>query len=100
MPGTTTAVHVFCFQGFAGSGGKSTISLEIARIFAGSCRLLASYEFFFRDAGDRSRMNRFAATLAAQMASRCDSCHRLTKKALEFYDNVAGSGPPITTSAT
>ena len=60
-------VHVYWFHGFAGSG-KSAISLEIAKIYAGSGRLLASY-FFFGNAGDRSRMTRFAGTLAAQMAA-------------------------------
>jgi hypothetical protein len=59
--------HIYWFHGFAGSG-KSAISLEIARIYASSGRLLASY-FFFRNAGDRSRMNRFVMTLASQLAA-------------------------------
>jgi hypothetical protein len=60
------AAHIYWFHGFAGSG-KSAISLEIARIYARSGRLVASY-FFFSNQGDRSKMNRFAATLASQLA--------------------------------
>ncbi|RXW18509.1 hypothetical protein EST38_g7353 [Candolleomyces aberdarensis] len=59
------APHVYWLHGFAGCG-KSSISLEVAKKYAGSGRLLASY-FFFRGAGERSTMNRFAATLASQL---------------------------------
>ncbi|RXW15223.1 hypothetical protein EST38_g10634 [Candolleomyces aberdarensis] len=46
----------------------SAVSLKIADILEESGRLLASY-FFFRNAGERSTMKKFAATLATQMAS-------------------------------
>ncbi|KAJ2923153.1 hypothetical protein H1R20_g13941, partial [Candolleomyces eurysporus] len=77
----TPVVDIYWFHGFAGSG-KSAISLEIAKIYAGSGRLLASY-FFFRNAGDRSRMNRFAATLAAQMAAAVPATASFIKTALD-----------------
>ncbi|RXW15208.1 hypothetical protein EST38_g10652 [Candolleomyces aberdarensis] len=75
------AVHVYWFHGFAGSG-KSAVSLEIAKIYAGSGRLLASY-FFFRNAGDRSRMSRFAATLAAQMVAAVPATASFIEAALD-----------------
>ncbi|RXW12985.1 hypothetical protein EST38_g12866 [Candolleomyces aberdarensis] len=79
--GKTPVVHVYWFHGFAGSG-KSAISLEIAKIYAGSGRLLASY-FFFRNAGDRSGMSRFAATLAAQMVAAVPSTASFIEAALD-----------------
>ncbi|KAJ2912820.1 hypothetical protein MD484_g7590, partial [Candolleomyces efflorescens] len=62
---TKTTPHIYWLHGFAGCG-KSSISLTVAKLYAGSGRLLASY-FFFRGAGDRSTMNRFADTLASQV---------------------------------
>ncbi|KAJ2930714.1 hypothetical protein H1R20_g6382, partial [Candolleomyces eurysporus] len=61
----TPTPHVYWLHGFAGCG-KSAVSLKIADIFEESGRLLASY-FFFRNAGDRSTMKRFAVTLASQL---------------------------------
>ncbi|KAJ2927392.1 hypothetical protein H1R20_g9701, partial [Candolleomyces eurysporus] len=66
----------------SGGSGKSAISLEIARIYAGSGRLLASY-FFFRNAGDRSRMDRFAVTLASQLAAAVPTTASFIKAALK-----------------
>ncbi|KAJ2924226.1 hypothetical protein H1R20_g12859, partial [Candolleomyces eurysporus] len=63
----TATPHIYWLHGFAGCG-KSAVSLKIADIFEESGRLLASY-FFFRNAGERSTMKKFAATLATQMAS-------------------------------
>ncbi|KAJ2934206.1 hypothetical protein H1R20_g2913, partial [Candolleomyces eurysporus] len=91
----TPAVHVYWFHGFAGSG-KSAISLEIAKIYAGSGRLLASY-FFFRNAGDRSRMDRFAATLAAQMASAVPATASFVEAALKAEPGLLAHGTPLTT---
>ncbi|KAJ2932316.1 hypothetical protein H1R20_g4785, partial [Candolleomyces eurysporus] len=62
-----TTPHICWLHGFAGCG-KSAISLKVAQIYSGSDRLLASY-FFFRGAGDRSTMRRFAVTLASQLAA-------------------------------
>jgi hypothetical protein len=59
--------HIYWLHGFAGCG-KSAVSLEVARIYARSGRLLASY-FFFRGAGDRGTMVRFAVTLASQLVA-------------------------------
>ncbi|RXW14113.1 hypothetical protein EST38_g11739 [Candolleomyces aberdarensis] len=63
----TPTPHIYWLHGFAGCG-KSAVSLKIADIFEDSGRLLASY-FFFRNAGHRSTMKKFAATLATQMAA-------------------------------
>ncbi|KAJ2934207.1 hypothetical protein H1R20_g2914, partial [Candolleomyces eurysporus] len=90
----TPVVHVYWFHGFAGSG-KSAISLEIAKIYAGSGRLLASY-FFFRNAGDRSRMNRFAATLAAQMAAAVPATASFIEAALDAEPSLLTQGAPLT----
>ncbi|KAJ2912826.1 hypothetical protein MD484_g7589, partial [Candolleomyces efflorescens] len=62
----TPTPHIYWLHGFAGCG-KSAVSLKVADIYEESGRLLASY-FFFRDAGDRGTMKRFAATLASQLA--------------------------------
>ena len=58
--------HSMWVYGYAGCG-KSAITQEIADYFARKGRLAASF-FFFRGAGDRSRIVRFAATLASQIA--------------------------------
>jgi hypothetical protein len=90
----TTAAHVYWFHGFAGSG-KSAISLEIAKIYAGSGRLLASY-FFFRNAGDRGRMNRFAVTLAAQMAAAVPATASFIQSALDAEPGLLTQGASLT----
>ncbi|RXW15207.1 hypothetical protein EST38_g10650 [Candolleomyces aberdarensis] len=77
----TPVVHIYWIHGFAGSG-KSAVSLEIAKIYAGSGRLLASY-FFFRNAGDRSGMSRFAVTLAAQMVAAVPATASFVEAALD-----------------
>ncbi|RXW16185.1 hypothetical protein EST38_g9668 [Candolleomyces aberdarensis] len=90
----TPVVHVYWFHGFAGSG-KSAVSLEIAKIYAGSGRLLASY-FFFRNAGDRSRMHRFAATLAGQMAAAVPATASFIKAALKAEPGLLAQGVSLT----
>ncbi|RXW18190.1 hypothetical protein EST38_g7658 [Candolleomyces aberdarensis] len=72
--------HIYWLHGFAGCG-KSSISLEVAKLYAGSGRLLASY-FFFRGAGDRSTMNRFAVTLASQLVTAIPDTAPLIQAAL------------------
>ncbi|RXW12986.1 hypothetical protein EST38_g12867 [Candolleomyces aberdarensis] len=91
---TTPVVHVYWFHGFAGSG-KSAISLEIAKICAGSGRLLASY-FFFCNAGDRSGMNRFAATLAAQMVAAVPATAPSIEAALDADPGLLTQGVSLT----
>ncbi|RXW23521.1 hypothetical protein EST38_g2357 [Candolleomyces aberdarensis] len=87
-------VHIYWFHGFAGTG-KSAISLEIAKIYAGSGRLLASY-FFFRNAGDRSQMNRFAATLAAQISAAVPATIDFIEAALEAEPGLLTQGVSLT----
>ncbi|RXW12888.1 hypothetical protein EST38_g12965 [Candolleomyces aberdarensis] len=94
MSSTTTA-HVYWFHGFAGSG-KSAISLEIAKIYAGSGRLLACY-FFFRNAGDRSRMNRFAVTLASQLAAAVPAAASFIKAAIDTEPGLLTQGVSLAT---
>ncbi|RXW13723.1 hypothetical protein EST38_g12130 [Candolleomyces aberdarensis] len=77
----TPTPHIYWLHGFAGSG-KSAISLKIANVFEGSGRLLASY-FFFRNAGDRGTLNRFATTLSSQLASALPATVPLLEAALK-----------------
>jgi hypothetical protein len=86
---------VYWFHGFAGSG-KSAISLEIARIYAGSGRLLASY-FFFRNAGDRSGMSRFAVTLASQLAAAVPATTSFIQAAIDAEPGLLTPGVSLAT---
>ncbi|KAJ2913595.1 hypothetical protein MD484_g6808, partial [Candolleomyces efflorescens] len=58
--------HILWLHGFVGCG-KSALALAIALKFERRNRLVGSF-FFFRNTGDRSKMVRFAATLAFQLA--------------------------------
>ncbi|RXW22178.1 hypothetical protein EST38_g3679 [Candolleomyces aberdarensis] len=58
--------HVIWLYGYAGSG-KSAIAQEVCEQIQGAMLLLASF-FFFRNAGDRSRIGRLPNTLASQLA--------------------------------
>ncbi|KAJ2927978.1 hypothetical protein H1R20_g9100, partial [Candolleomyces eurysporus] len=90
----TPVVHIYWFHGFAGSG-KSAVSLEIAKIYAESGRLLASY-FFFGNAGDRSGMSRFAATLAAQMVAAVPATASFVEAALDADPGLLTEGVSLT----
>ncbi|RXW24602.1 hypothetical protein EST38_g1200 [Candolleomyces aberdarensis] len=92
---STTTAHVYWLHGFAGSG-KSAISLEIARIYAGSGRLLASY-FFFRNAGDRSGVARFAATLAGQLVAAVPATASFIQAAIEAEPGLLTQGVSLAT---
>ncbi|KAJ2924705.1 hypothetical protein H1R20_g12412, partial [Candolleomyces eurysporus] len=59
--------HVYCLYGTVGSG-KSSIAQAVSGKYHGAGRLLASH-YFFRGSGERSTMDRFAVTLASQMAT-------------------------------
>ncbi|KAJ2930483.1 hypothetical protein H1R20_g6618, partial [Candolleomyces eurysporus] len=72
--------HVLWLHGYVGCG-KSAIALEIALIFEERKRLLGSF-FFFRNTGDRSRMARFATTLACQLAAAIPEAAPFIEKAL------------------
>ena len=58
--------HIYWLHGYVGCG-KSAIAQSLAEDFAKAKRLAASF-FFYRGAGERSRMYGFARTLAAQMS--------------------------------
>ncbi|KAJ2928108.1 hypothetical protein H1R20_g9002, partial [Candolleomyces eurysporus] len=72
--------HVLWLHGFVGCG-KSAIALAIALKFERRNRLVGSF-FFFRNTGDRSRMTRFAATLAFQLAAAIPEVAPLIRKAV------------------
>ncbi|RXW20092.1 hypothetical protein EST38_g5758 [Candolleomyces aberdarensis] len=78
--------HVLWLYGFVGCG-KSAIALEIALIFEERARLVGSF-FFFRNTGDRSRMGRFATTLACQLAGAIP-------EAAPFIENALNTKPGL-----
>ncbi|KAF6754803.1 hypothetical protein DFP72DRAFT_364413 [Ephemerocybe angulata] len=63
--------HVMWLYGYVGCG-KSAIAQAVAERYARKKRLAASF-FFFRGSGDRSRVGRFAATVASQVAASIPS---------------------------
>ncbi|RXW20100.1 hypothetical protein EST38_g5760 [Candolleomyces aberdarensis] len=72
--------HVLWLHGFVGCG-KSAIALAIALKFERRNRLVGSF-FFFRNTGARSRMTRFATTLAFQLAAAIPEAAPFIKKAV------------------
>jgi hypothetical protein len=72
--------HVLWLYGFVGCG-KSAIALAVALKFEQRDRLVGSF-FFFRNTGDRSRMTRFATTLAFQLAAAIPEAAPFIKKAV------------------
>ncbi|KAJ2917280.1 hypothetical protein MD484_g3108, partial [Candolleomyces efflorescens] len=89
------SAHICLFHGFAGSG-KSAISLEIARIYARSGRLLGSF-FFFSNAGDRRSMHRFAVTLASQLAAAVPAAAPFINGALRAEPGLLDEGASLAT---
>ena len=87
--------HIYWLHGFAGCG-KSAVFLEVARIYARSGRLLASY-FFFRGAGDRSTMNRFAPTLASQLMAAIPATAPLVEAAVKAEPGVVTDDASLAT---
>jgi hypothetical protein len=81
-------MHVLWLYGFVGCG-KSAIALAIALKFERRNRLVGSF-FFFRNTGDRSRMTRFATTLAFQLAAAIPEAAPFIKKAVT-EEGVLGS---------
>ncbi|KAJ2930590.1 hypothetical protein H1R20_g6504, partial [Candolleomyces eurysporus] len=73
--------HVLWLYGFVGCG-KSAIALAISLKFERRKRLVGSF-FFFRNTGDRSRMTRFATTLACQLAAAIPEAAPFIKKAVK-----------------
>ncbi|KAJ2911572.1 hypothetical protein MD484_g8843, partial [Candolleomyces efflorescens] len=73
--------HVLWMHGYVGCG-KSSISQAVSQKYGGKGRLLASF-FFYRNSGDRSRMVRFAVTLANQMMAAVPATKSFYKAAVE-----------------
>ena len=74
------SVHICWLYGFVGCG-KSAIAQSIAEDYARKSRLAASF-FFFRNAGDRSSIDRFPATLAHQISSSAPGAKALIEQAI------------------
>ncbi|KAJ2933094.1 hypothetical protein H1R20_g4013, partial [Candolleomyces eurysporus] len=73
--------HVLWLYGYVGCG-KSAIALAVALKFEERNRLVGSF-FFFRNTGDRSRMTRFATTLACQLAAAIPEAAPFIEKAVK-----------------
>ncbi|RXW15750.1 hypothetical protein EST38_g10104, partial [Candolleomyces aberdarensis] len=73
--------HVLWLYGYVGCG-KSAIALAVALKFEERNRLVGSF-FFFRNTGDRSRMTRFAKTLACQLAAAIPEAAPFIEKAVK-----------------
>ncbi|KAJ2936200.1 hypothetical protein H1R20_g895, partial [Candolleomyces eurysporus] len=81
--------HVLWLYGYVGCG-KSAIALAIALKFERSNRLVGSF-FFFRNTGDRSRMTKFATTLACQLAAAIPEAAPFIEKAIKAEPGLLGS---------
>ncbi|RXW12476.1 hypothetical protein EST38_g13378 [Candolleomyces aberdarensis] len=81
--------HVLWLYGYVGCG-KSAIALAIALKFERRKRLVGSF-FFFRNTGDRSRMTKFATTLACQLAAAIPEAAPFIKKAVKEEPGLLGS---------
>ena len=66
--------RIYWLKGMAGTG-KSTIALTVARQYAKSGRLGASF-FFSRGGGDLASTGKFAITIAEQLASISPECRK------------------------
>ncbi|RXW12475.1 hypothetical protein EST38_g13379, partial [Candolleomyces aberdarensis] len=81
--------HVLWLYGYVGCG-KSAIALAIALKFERRKRLVGSF-FFFQNTGDRSRMTKFATTLACQLAAAIPEAAPFIKKAVKEEPGLLGS---------
>ncbi|KAJ2921947.1 hypothetical protein H1R20_g15141, partial [Candolleomyces eurysporus] len=81
--------HVLWLYGFVGCG-KSAIALAIAIKFEQRNRLVASF-FFFRSTGDRSKMTKFATTLACQLAAAIPEAAPFIEKAVKVEPGLLES---------
>ncbi|RXW23753.1 hypothetical protein EST38_g2105 [Candolleomyces aberdarensis] len=73
--------HILWLYGYVGCG-KSAIALAIAVILEESKRLVGSF-FFYQNTGDRSRMTKFATTLACQLAAAIPEAAPFIEKAVK-----------------
>ncbi|RYP80846.1 hypothetical protein DL770_006087 [Monosporascus sp. CRB-9-2] len=82
------AEAIFWLNGMAGTG-KSTISRTIARAFAETDQLGASF-FFKRGEGDRGTMATFFTTIAAQLVRKKPACTSHIKNAIDADPSIVG----------
>ncbi|KAJ3502685.1 hypothetical protein NMY22_g18506 [Coprinellus aureogranulatus] len=75
--------HILWIFGYAGCG-KSAIAQTIAEEFAQQGRLAACF-FFFRGAGDRSGVSRFATTVASQMVAAFPATRPLVEAVVKSH---------------
>ncbi|KAJ2925256.1 hypothetical protein H1R20_g11820, partial [Candolleomyces eurysporus] len=78
--------HVYWMHGYVGCG-KSAIALEVCEQVQRKGRLAASF-FFFRNAGDRGRIQRLATTLASQMAASIPETAPHIRRAISNNPNL------------
>ncbi|KAJ2911571.1 hypothetical protein MD484_g8842, partial [Candolleomyces efflorescens] len=81
--------HVLWLHGYVGCG-KSAIALTIALKYERRQRLVGSF-FFFRNTGDRSKMTRFATTLACQLAAAIPEAAIFIEKAVKAEPGLLSS---------
>ncbi|KAJ2919102.1 hypothetical protein MD484_g1299, partial [Candolleomyces efflorescens] len=81
--------HVLWLYGYVGCG-KSAIALTVALKFERRRRLMGSF-FFFRNTGDRSKMAKFATTLACQLAAAIPEAAPFIEKAVKAEPGLLGS---------
>ncbi|KAL6405855.1 vegetative incompatibility protein HET-E-1 [Ilyonectria robusta] len=82
------AEAIFWLNGMAGTG-KSTISRTVARSFATTGRLGASF-FFRRGEADRGSLSKFITTIAAQLVSRVPAFAPHAKNAIDADTTIFG----------
>ncbi|KAM5350179.1 hypothetical protein ACJ41O_006684 [Fusarium nematophilum] len=79
---------IFWLNGMAGTG-KSTISRTVAKSFATTGRLGASF-FFRRGEADRGSLSKFVTTIAAQLVSRVPVFAAHAKNAIDADTTIFG----------
>ncbi|KIW25442.1 uncharacterized protein PV07_08615 [Cladophialophora immunda] len=82
--------YIFWLQGMAGTG-KSTISRTVARKFANSARLGASF-FFKRGRRDRDKASRLFPTLVRQLVLQIPGLDGLVAQAIKANQDISTKG--------
>ncbi len=82
--------RIYWLKGMAGTG-KSTIALTVARRYAKSGRLGASF-FFARGGGDLASTGKFAMTIAEQLASNSPECRKGIRNAIASTPRIRSLG--------
>ncbi|KAJ3533247.1 hypothetical protein NMY22_g7419 [Coprinellus aureogranulatus] len=83
--------HVMWIYGYVGCG-KSSIAQAISEVYSRKNRLIASF-FFFRGSGDRAKTQRFAATVAGQLAAAVPEIAAQLEKAIRAQAGLLTSCP-------